>query len=273
MEILQPRNMIINGNSTEHLSIDDPRRINIKKPGWWTSHLDLISKDFSTVSKYIRVIGIYVNDVEVPTIDIETESVSLMMLKTDEIGRRLGDYNLNAVNEKVKDNIKIIDLVGVSTIIYFQLENDENIYVSVGYNIKFTDDDRYTFRLHYDKKLEREKIKNVERVVILPEFDNKNRKRYYGKRIGDVVKFEAPVNRQTYYGVVSNYSPSDNNRLEVTLPDGKIQKLTAEICDVVFPVEMLGKHNQLLSEAKTRINVLHQIVTNKEDVGEWEPKN
>jgi len=69
-------------------------------------------------------------------------------------------------------------------------------------------------------------------------FDNVNRNRYYGKRIGDTVKLSAsfsPINNTI--AEVVEYGFMDNNRIYVKLENGETIKWTAEHCDIIKKVE------------------------------------
>jgi hypothetical protein len=69
-------------------------------------------------------------------------------------------------------------------------------------------------------------------------FDNKERTRYYGLRIGDIVSPKSLSGEQNYKGqaVVVNYG-SDNNRVDIKFSDGSITDWVAEWCDIVLKVE------------------------------------
>lgn len=66
------------------------------------------------------------------------------------------------------------------------------------------------------------------------EFTNEKRSRYYGLRVGDIVKCKAyNINKAE----VAAYSFSDNNRVELLLPDGKAISAVAEWCEIITKVE------------------------------------
>lgn len=69
-------------------------------------------------------------------------------------------------------------------------------------------------------------------------FDNVNRNRYYGLRIGDTVKLSAsfsPIDNTI--AEVVEYGFMDNNRVYVQLEDGEKIKWTAEHCKIITKVE------------------------------------
>lgn len=67
-------------------------------------------------------------------------------------------------------------------------------------------------------------------------FDNKNRTRYYGLRIGDIVssKFELFDNAE-----VIEYGGFDNNRVFIKSEDETIRSVVAEWCTIINKVEDL----------------------------------
>ncbi len=62
-------------------------------------------------------------------------------------------------------------------------------------------------------------------------FDNKERKRYYGVRVGDRVR------DNHFVGVVESYGFMDNNRVHVRLDDGRLMPCVAEWCEILKKVE------------------------------------
>lgn len=71
----------------------------------------------------------------------------------------------------------------------------------------------------------------------MAEFDNKERRRYYGLRVGDTVRLlygprPEPVATVIEYGIM------DNNAVYVRLhSDDRVIKWTAEHCDIITKVE------------------------------------
>ncbi len=70
-----------------------------------------------------------------------------------------------------------------------------------------------------------------------PAWDNQERRRYYGKRIGDTVKIDLFYQNRYLMGTVIDYGSGDNNRLVVKLDDGNIYRPTAEHCEIITRVE------------------------------------
>jgi hypothetical protein len=66
------------------------------------------------------------------------------------------------------------------------------------------------------------------------QWDNENRTRYYGKRVGDTVEYS--VFGQVFQCEVIAYTPN-NNRIRVRFEDGDEGDLIAELCKVVAKVE------------------------------------
>jgi hypothetical protein len=64
-------------------------------------------------------------------------------------------------------------------------------------------------------------------------FDNKDRSRYYGLRIGDIVKAES-LNPNELYTII-DYG-KDNNRVIIQSKDGKIIEWVAEWCEIITPI-------------------------------------
>lgn len=70
----------------------------------------------------------------------------------------------------------------------------------------------------------------------MKEFKNENRNRYYGIRVGDLVKCKYTFNQDTIYKVV-HLSALDNNRVYLQ-EDGKEPfEAVAEHCEIVKMVE------------------------------------
>jgi len=69
-------------------------------------------------------------------------------------------------------------------------------------------------------------------------FDNKDRSRYYGLRIGDIVSPKGLDGNEWYKGIceVVNYG-SDNNRIQIKAKDGTLTDWVAEWCDVITKAE------------------------------------
>lgn len=69
------------------------------------------------------------------------------------------------------------------------------------------------------------------------EFDNKNRTRYYGLRIGDTVKLLYTQKKIEPIAEVIEYGFMDNNRVIVRLEDGTKTDWVAEWCEIITKVE------------------------------------
>jgi hypothetical protein len=73
---------------------------------------------------------------------------------------------------------------------------------------------------------------------------NKNRSRYYGLRVGDIVRrhvgFSNEKKDNTIYKVVQ-YGFGDNNRIYLKAPTGEIIKEVAEWCTIISKVEEIKK--------------------------------
>jgi len=67
-------------------------------------------------------------------------------------------------------------------------------------------------------------------------FDNIERRRYYGKRIGDTVSLKNLNGKEFSKAEVIGYT-HDNNKIEVKLPDGTTTSWVAEWCDIITRVE------------------------------------
>ena len=69
-------------------------------------------------------------------------------------------------------------------------------------------------------------------------FDNKDRSRYYGIRVGDIVNLRNIDGSVIYRNVeVIAYGFMDNNRVEVKLSHGSTTDWVAEWCDIITKVE------------------------------------
>jgi hypothetical protein len=65
-------------------------------------------------------------------------------------------------------------------------------------------------------------------------FDNSARRRYYGLRVGDIVKSKA---HNISYAVVIEYGLFDNNSVMVKEIDKEPRKVVAEWCEIITKVE------------------------------------
>lgn len=66
-------------------------------------------------------------------------------------------------------------------------------------------------------------------------FDNVNRNRYYGVRVGDTV--ELSFSSKTIKAEVTGYDFMDNNRVYVKTEDGTNTSWVAEWCKIITKVE------------------------------------
>jgi hypothetical protein len=69
------------------------------------------------------------------------------------------------------------------------------------------------------------------------QFDNKDRNRYYGLRIGDIVDLKGADGKVCQPNAEVIEYGSDNNRVEVRLMSGNTCDWVAEWCDIVVKVE------------------------------------
>ena len=71
-------------------------------------------------------------------------------------------------------------------------------------------------------------------------FDNKERTRHYGLRVGDIVyqKF----GRGIFSGEVIELNPMDNNAVFVRNDEGVVSKCVAEWCTIIKKVEEIGQN-------------------------------
>jgi hypothetical protein len=70
-------------------------------------------------------------------------------------------------------------------------------------------------------------------------FDNENRNRYYGKRIGDIVKIKSYYSGKYMLAEVVGYGFMNNNALKYIILDDKdtVLQMTAEDSDILLRVE------------------------------------
>jgi hypothetical protein len=75
----------------------------------------------------------------------------------------------------------------------------------------------------------------------IKKFDNAERRRYYGLRIGDTVKLDFfyynKKEEENPLAEVIEYGAMDNNRVHVRLENGKEMDYVAEWCTIVEKVE------------------------------------
>lgn len=87
-------------------------------------------------------------------------------------------------------------------------------------------------------------------------WDNENRTRYYGKRVGDIVEYTTGYRGQKERATVVGYALGDNNRIFLSNGKGKPWESTAERCTVVERVEDIEARamnkDTLLIKHKTR---------------------
>ena len=70
----------------------------------------------------------------------------------------------------------------------------------------------------------------------MDEFDNKDRNRYYGLRVGDTVKQKYLVGGNIIADVIE-LCQGDNNRVVLRLADGAEIRQVAEWCEIIEKVE------------------------------------
>lgn len=76
------------------------------------------------------------------------------------------------------------------------------------------------------------------KIIVKTEFDNKDRHRYYGLRVGDLVQIRTGMQNKTMLNAeVISYGFLDNNRVILRLEDGKETDWVAEWCTIVTRVE------------------------------------
>lgn len=66
-------------------------------------------------------------------------------------------------------------------------------------------------------------------------WDNEDRNRYYGLRVGDIVK-STWIKDEPELEVIE-YGHGDNNRIYLKSPSGKTYSPTAESCDIITKLE------------------------------------
>jgi hypothetical protein len=69
------------------------------------------------------------------------------------------------------------------------------------------------------------------------EFDNEDRTRYYGLRVGDIVGTYSVTGGKRPKAVVIGYGFLDNNRVTVRMEDGTERDEVAEWCELITKVE------------------------------------
>ena len=73
--------------------------------------------------------------------------------------------------------------------------------------------------------------------MLIKNFDNNERHRYYGLRIGDLVKVETYPRGKFLNAEVMDYGFLDNNRVILKFEDGSIDGWVAEWCIITTKVE------------------------------------
>lgn len=68
-------------------------------------------------------------------------------------------------------------------------------------------------------------------------FDNVNRNRFYGVRVGDIVKYGIPPLEDDKEYKVVRYGFADNNRVYLQDSGGNIRSAVAEWCKIIRKVE------------------------------------
>ena len=68
-------------------------------------------------------------------------------------------------------------------------------------------------------------------------FDNKDRRRYYGLRIGDTVSAKGVDGKEFKKGDVIDWGVMDNNAVYLKFEDGTESKWVAEWCEIITKVE------------------------------------
>jgi len=71
----------------------------------------------------------------------------------------------------------------------------------------------------------------------MEKFDNKERHRYYGLRIGDLVELNYTQKPEPPKAEVIEYCAGDNNRVLLRLEDGSETDWVAEWCTIITKVE------------------------------------
>lgn len=86
-------------------------------------------------------------------------------------------------------------------------------------------------------------------------FDNKDRSRYYGLRIGDIINLKGVSGDVVYYGAeVIDYG-ADNNRVEVRLKDSSETDWVAEWCDIITKVEDRNKDIEIIEKLARELSM------------------
>ena len=68
-------------------------------------------------------------------------------------------------------------------------------------------------------------------------FDNEERRRYYGLRIGDMVNPKGPTGKSYGIAEVVEYALMDNNRVYLKRDDGSVIDWVAEWCEIITKVD------------------------------------
>lgn len=76
----------------------------------------------------------------------------------------------------------------------------------------------------------------------MEKFDNKERNRYYGLRVGDIVSVPMFAGKRSKAEVIELHA-FDNNGVQVRMEDGTERKEVAEWCDIVVRVEDRNTRN------------------------------
>jgi hypothetical protein len=87
---------------------------------------------------------------------------------------------------------------------------------------------------------ERLKVKyktNAMGTISNPTFDNKERRRYYGLRVGDTVRVKDPGGRTWGTREVLELCAGDNNRVVITSEKGNPIEWVAEWCEIITKIE------------------------------------
>lgn len=74
---------------------------------------------------------------------------------------------------------------------------------------------------------------------MMEKFNNKNRNRYYGLRIGDLVQVKVGLQSDPIFlkAEVIEYGFLDNNRVYLRFEDGKETSWVAEQCEIFTKIE------------------------------------
>jgi len=79
-------------------------------------------------------------------------------------------------------------------------------------------------------------MENTEKIP----FDNADRSRYYGLRVGDIIDAKSPNGRIWGRSEVVAYGAMDNNQVSIYDKHGAVIPWVAEWCDIVQKVEERG---------------------------------